>query len=331
MTMPHRPNHRFEEIAALLREKQRFVVISHMRPDADAYGSQLAMTLLLRALGKDVKAWNEDGMVDSLNFLPGAELLSAPPAEPEDFDVAVVLDTGTLKRAGTPLQSVRHADAWVNIDHHVSNERYGDLIYIDSNAPATGEILFEFIHASGFSLTPDIAENLFAAISTDTGSFQYPSTTARTYEIAAELIRAGVDVGELSRRLYDSYPKRRILLMKEMLNELQFDFDDRVVSFALSLETVNRLGSLPEDTEGLINTIRAVDSAVMAAFFEELSGGKIRVSLRSKHASIDVCEICKIFGGGGHALAAGARIVGSLEEVRKNVLEVAGERINKLS
>src|SRR5690606_6970778 len=160
--------------------------------------------------------------------------------------------------------------------------------YIDPMAPAAAQVLFELFRQNDLPLTPAMAENLFVGISTDTGSFQYPNTTARTYEIGAELIRMGIKVGELSQHMYESYPRRRLELLRALLNVLRFTSNDRVASFALSAETAASLGVIPEDNEGLIDHIRAIDGVVVAAFFEELPDGKVRISLRSKDPAIDV-------------------------------------------
>src|SRR5213595_3810476 len=191
-------NSTFAEIGKVLREHQKFAVLSHVRPDGDALGSELALGLSLKQLGKDVRIWNEEGMLEKYSFLPNANLLTKPPAEPEDVDVAIALDTAIQNRLGTALPAVRSAKVWINIDHHPSNPGYGDLVYIDPKSPATGQILFELIKGEKLPVDSAIAENLYVAISTDTGSFQYPNTTARTFEIAAELVRAGVDVGLIS-------------------------------------------------------------------------------------------------------------------------------------
>jgi phosphoesterase RecJ-like protein len=318
---PKQNNTDFAAIAGILKSRQRFVVMSHVRPDGDALGCTLAMALCLKQLGKDVTAWNEDGMLDKFRYLPGGEMVTVPPAAPQSFEVALVLDNAVRNRAGKAIEAVAHADVWINIDHHVTNEYYGDLNYIDANSPATGQILFELFRGQDLPLTYAMADNLFAAISTDTGSFQYPSTTARTYEIAADLIRAGVNVGELSQKMYESHPRRRLELLRALLNVLRFTSNDRVASFALSAETTQKLGVLPEDNEGLIDYIRAIDGVVAAAFFEELGDGRVRISLRSKSPKIDVAKVCGLFGGGGHRLAAGARVAGSLAEVQEKVLQ----------
>jgi phosphoesterase RecJ-like protein len=250
-----------------------------------------------------------------------------PPAEPQSFDVAIVLDTAVKDRVGTCLAGVKHADTWLNIDHHVSNPSFGDLNHIDSTAPATGQILFELFRQGDLPITYEMADCLYVAISTDTGSFQYPSTTARTYEIGAELVKMGAKVGELSQKLYESYPRRRIELLKSLLNALRFTSNDRVASFALTQATSKSVGALPEDNEGLIDYIRAVQGVVVAAFFEELDDNRVRVSLRSKDPRADVCKIAQQFGGGGHTLAAGIRMRGPLDEAQQRVLQAIDESL----
>lgn len=311
----------FEEIGRAFREHQRFVILSHVRPDGDALGSQLALALSLRQLGKDIRVWNEDGMLEKYSFLARAQLLTKPPSGAEDVDVAVALDTAIQNRLGTAFQAVRTAKIWINIDHHPSNPGYGDLVYVDPTAPATGQIIFELIKSERLPFDRAIAENLYVAISTDTGSFQYPNTTARTFEIAAELVRAGVDVGRINQQVYENYPRRRVELLRELLRTMRFEGGGRVASFSLSLKTAAELGVLPEDNEGLIDHLRAIRGVIVAVFFEELPDGKVRVSMRSKSEKTDVCAICQKFGGGGHTLAAGARVRGSLAEVEQKILE----------
>ncbi len=322
---------KFDEIGRAMREHNRFAILSHVRPDGDALGCQIALALSLQQLGKEVRVWNEEGMLEKYSFLPRAELLSKPPAAPEDVDVAIALDTAIQNRLGTALAAVHSAKLWINIDHHLSNPGYGDLVYVDPTAPATGQIIFDLIKNQGFPFNREIAENLFAAISTDTGSFQYPKTTARTFEIAAQLVCTGIDVGRLNQQLYENYPRRRIELLRELLRTMRFESDGRVASFGLSLKTAAALQVLPEDNEGLIDHLRAIRGVIVAVFFEELSDGKVRVSMRSKTEAIDVCVICQKFGGGGHTLAAGARVRGTLAEVEQKVLEEVCDVVNSRS
>src|SRR5207249_6793302 len=303
----------FEQIGKVLREHQHFAILGHVRPDGDALGSQLALALSLEQLGKDVRVWNEDGMLEKYSFLPRAELLTKPSATPAPVDVAIALDTAIQNRLGTALAAVGSATIWINIDHHLSNPGYGDLVIVDVSAPATGEIIFNLIKSQGLPFNHDIAENLYAAISTDTGSFQYPKTSARTFEIAAELVHVGgLDVGKISQQLYENYPRRRLELLRELLRTMRFEFSGQAASFSLTLKTAADLHVLPEDNEGLIDHLRAIRGVIVAVFFEELADGKVRVSLRLKDEAVDVWAVCQKFGGVGHRLAAGARNCGAL-------------------
>ena len=310
----------FAQIGSAFREHQRFAVLGHIRPDGDALGSQLAVTLSLKLLGKEVTTWNEDGLLEKYAFLPGGSQLTRPPSEPQDFDVVIALDTATRNRLGRAADSVRSAKTWMNIDHHQSNPGYGDLVYIDPVAPATGQILFELFADQQLPMNSAIAENLFVAISTDTGSFQYPNTSARTFEIGAQLLLCGVDVGRVSQLLYENYPRRRIELLRELLGTMRFEANGQVASFSLSLNVAHRLGVKAEDTEGLIDHLRAIQGVIVAIFFEELTDERVRVSIRSKRKDVDVAAICQRFGGGGHKLAAGARLRGTLAEVEQKIL-----------
>ena len=320
---------KFAEIGRALREHHKFAVLSHVRPDGDALGSTLALALSLKELGKDVRAWNEEGMLEKYNFLARAELLTEPPITPEDFDVAIALDTAVQNRLGTTTAAVGSAKLWINMDHHPSNPRYGDLVYIDPTAPATAQILFELLTNQKFPITPAIAENLYVAISTDTGSFQYPNTTVRTFEIAAELVRGGVNVGRISQLTYENFPRRRIELLRDLLATMRFGCDGKLAYFSLSQASALALRIIPEDNEGLIDHLRAIHGVVVAIFFEELTDGKVRVSMRSKNEAVDVCAICTQFGGGGHVLAAGARVRGTLPEVEKKIAEQACAAIER--
>lgn len=322
---------KFDQIGEVLRKHQRFVVLSHVRPDGDALGSELALGLSLKKLGKDVRVWNEEGMLEKYSFLPHADLVTKAPADPEDVDVVVALDTAIQNRLGNTVAAIKSAKVWINIDHHPSNPGYGDLVCIDPSAPATGQILFELLKTQNFPIDRDIATNLYVAISTDTGSFQYSNTTARTFEIAAELVRVGVDVGHISQLTYENYPRRRVELLRELLGTMRFDANDRIASFKLSLATAKKLGVLPEDNEGLIDHLRAIHGVIVAIFLEELSDGKVRVSMRSKNEKVNVCAICEKFGGGGHVLAAGARVKGTLAEVEKKILEEVCDVVSRVS
>lgn len=314
-------NNSFSEITAALRDHQSFAVLSHVRPDGDAIGSQLAMGFMLEAMGKKVVYLNEDGLPDNLTFLPGSERIAQPDG-PVEIDVALALDTATKPRLGERvLEAVGGARLWINIDHHISNPGYGDLNYIDGGSPATCEIIYDLIVDQELPFPDETRDSIYVGVSTDTGSFQYPSTTARTYDMAADLVRRGLDVGGINSQTYDNYPYRRLQLMRALLNTLERSADGRLADWQLAMSTRRELEVLPEDSEGLIDTIRAIRGVTAACFFEELEDGRVRVSMRSKDRRIDVCQVAMKFGGGGHALAAGIRMKGPLAEARAAVLE----------
>ena len=308
---------------------RRIIVIGHVRPDGDAIGSQIALASSLHETGKDVLVLNEDGCPSNLSFLPGSSMVAQPAGDSFEADLCIALDTANRERLGAGcLAVVKEVPKLINIDHHISNEGYGDLVYVDDSSPATGQIIFELLQQEGLPLTEVARDCLFVAISTDTGGFRYPATTARTYEIAAELIRFGANCGELSSAVYERYPFRRLELLRELLGVLRMSDDGRVASWALDLEMKKMLSLRPEDSENLTDLIRAVDTVDVAVFFEEITGGMVRVSMRSKRAeAADVCEVCRCFGGGGHALAAGARVEGKLDKVVEQVLNKINESL----
>lgn len=319
----------FDKILSALDGARRIGIASHLRPDADALGSTIACALWLKECGKEVTAWNEEGVLKKFHYLPGHELVSLPPSVPEKFDVFLALDNSVKNRLGTVAEAVAPGAIWINLDHHVSNEYYGDINYVDPTAPATGQILFEFFRHIGAHITPAIATNLFAAISTDTGSFQYQGTDARTFDAGSNLVTAGVDVAVLSRAMYESQPRRRFELLRFALNQAEFHCEDRIATFSLTLADAARLGVLPEDNEGIIDQLRSIEGVRAAIFFEELAEGKVRVSARSKDPELDVCKICQVFKGGGHPMASGARIRGTLGKVKEDFLKVVSDEIRK--
>jgi len=316
------------QISELLRSQNTFLVLTHYRPDGDAVGSQLALVLLLRDLGKTVEAWNDDEVPGKFRFLPHSDLITRPPTEPKDFDVVIAIDTSTWQRVGSTAQRIGKRKHFINIDHHVSNEKFAEINWIVPEAPASGQIAFDLIKRGGFKLTRDMAACLFAAISTDTGSFSYSGTTAESLRTAAELVDTGINVGEICRQVYESYPHARLMLLQKVLAQLQLADQKRIAYTWVTTEMFRESGARREDTEGLIDYARAIEGVVVALLFEELTEpGKFRISLRSKHPKIDVNSIARHFGGGGHREAAGARISGEAHEVERRVLATVSEAL----
>lgn len=303
------------------------VIVSHDRPDGDAIGSSLALGLILEKLGKAVTIANRDPVPESLAFLPGSGKIRRL-TEAGRSGLLVVLDSAGKDRIASDFwELVAGIPVTINLDHHVSNTRFGDLVHVDAEAPATGQLVYELAHHAGWPLDADIGENLLAAISTDTGSFRYPSTTSRTMRIVAEILELGVDVGRVNQQLYESYPLRRVEALQRLLGGMRLEFGGRCASVKLPLSLTRELDLRTGDTEGVIDVIRAIDTVRVAVFFEELPDGKIRVSSRAKDPRHSVGAICAGFGGGGHTLAAGARLAGPLDSAEERFLAAVGEAL----
>ena len=325
-------NTTFFGIGKAIEDHNSFVVVSHVRPDGDAIGSTLALGHALEQLGKSVRYLNNDGCPPSLKFLPGSEKVEiSREVGVLDVEVAFTLDTAAHARIGEEsLEAIKNAKLLINIDHHISNPGYGDLNYIDSKSPATGQIIYELLIALNLPISEISRDSIYVAVSTDTGSFQYPGTSQRTYEIAADLVGQGLDVGEINQLTYDNQPYRKVELMRALLNSLDRSHDGLLVWWNLRMKTKNELGLVDDDTEGMIDFIRSVEGVVVAVFFEDLDGGKVRVSMRSKDSRVNASEICGVFGGGGHSLAAGIRMAGPLEDAREKVLLEIREAIKRV-
>jgi phosphoesterase RecJ-like protein len=310
----------------LIQANERFLVISHMRPDGDAYGSTLGLTLALRGLGKDVIAVNADGLSSIFHFLPGSDTLTvAPEKAPEADRVIIAVDCADQKRLGPAFDGWNRAPE-VNIDHHVSNPGYAALNLVDPVSPATAQVLFEIIEALGWPLTAEIASSLYVGLMTDTGSFRYRQTTARTFAVATRLVGAGADPTALAEGCYQSFRPERMLLLREVLNALHFADAGRIAWFYLTAEMYARSGATPDETEGLIENLQTVRTVEVAFVLEAMPGGLTRASLRSR-GTVDVQRICAEFGGGGHRLAAGLRTKLDIPTLEKRLLELIEKQL----
>ena len=297
-----------------------------MRPDGDAYGSTLALALVLRALGKDVVAVNTDGMAPLFHFLPGSETLSAPSEQAPDLDrVLISVDCADKKRHGNAFDSWKRTPD-VSIDHHPSNPGYAKLNIIEPTLPATAQVLFEIIEALEWPLNPEIAANLYVGLMTDTGCFRYRQTTARSFAVATRLVEAGADPVTLAQGCYQSYRPARLLLLREVLNSLHFSDDGRVGWFYITPQTYEKSGATPDETDGLLEYLQSVEAIEAAFVLEEMPGGMTRASLRSR-GTVDVNRICSEFGGGGHRLAAGLRTKLTIAELEPRLLNLIEKQL----
>lgn len=322
----------FASLADLIRKYDSFVIIAHIHPDGDAIGSTLALGEALKQMGKRVIMMNEDGVPSNLAFLSGVENIILSPAEPVVADVVISVDNGAWKRLGErSLNALSGIKVWGNIDHHRTNEAFGDVRCILPDECATGAVLYYFFKYLDIPITPVMRDALYVAVSTDTGSFQYEMTTASVMELAADLIRLGVNVQDINRRLYQEKPWEKILLMREVLNKMDLSPDGKICTFCLTNEAKARIGCQQEDTEGLIDIPRSVQGVWLAAYLEETNDdGRIRISLRSKTPKISVADLAARFGGGGHAMAAGVRIKGGIDEVHLKILTAMQEEVDRV-
>lgn len=318
----------FPFIIPLLREKESFLMLTHVNPDGDAIGSSLALALALRRLRKKVTLVRVDELPETYRFLPGADLYVPYQQVDGEYDVALFLDCGDLDRVGAARSVVDRAKVKVNIDHHVTNTYYGDYNYIDPLVSSVGEQIYQMLHAAEIALDKDIATNLYVAVATDTGSFRYENTHVDTHMIAAALLMEGVEPGEISNQVYETRSLAAVRLLGAVLATLQVSRDGQVVWLTLTRRTLADTGATDDDTEGLVNYARSVRGVEVGVLFREVEGGEVRVNFRSK-SRVDVSAIASQFGGGGHPRASGATASGTLEEVTDRVLTAVAEALQQ--
>lgn len=292
------------DIIHSIQTSQRFLIASHESPDGDAIGSTLALTLALRKMGKDVVAFNVDGVPANLSFLPGMHSVTTSLAEDETFDVGFLLDAGELKRAGIPMQ--QHCKVLINIDHHPHSD-FGDICYLDTGASATAVLIYRLLDAGNFPLDVEVAKALYVGVLDDTGSFRYSSANREAFELAGILVELGVDPWQIASSLYESFPATRMRLLGLVLNTLDISPCGRYASVSLKQEFLARSGATSEESDGFVNYARAVNGVEIALFIKEQADGVYQVSFRSR-GNIDVGTLARQLGGGGHHNAAGARI-----------------------
>jgi phosphoesterase RecJ-like protein len=316
-----------DRIVEILREHHAFCIVGHVRPDGDCIGSQLGLALALQNQGKHVTVWNHDGIPQKYKFLNSGGLFQKP-RRGLKFDCVIATDCASFERLGSAGECVGDRKIFVNIDHHESNTRYADVNWVSPREPSTGELIFRLLKVARWPITKAMADQLFTAVSTDTGSFQYSNTRPGTFHVGAELVSCGANLARICNEVYQSYPLSRARLLQHVYNTFRLTDDHRIAWFWLRQRDFARTGADSDDTEGLIDHIRAIAPVVVACVFEELEPQLIRLSLRSKNPAVNVSEIAKQFGGGGHPAAAGARIPGSPVAVQRKVLAALKRALN---
>jgi bifunctional oligoribonuclease and PAP phosphatase NrnA len=306
-------------VADAIRSHDRFLLVTHENPDGDALGSILAMKLALDQLGKDsvMYLYGDAPLPTEYSFMPLAELRRLLPDDWRER-VLLALDCANERRIGPEPEPLEGAPLAVDIDHHHDNSRFGGVNLIAPNASSTGEVLRDVFEALGVEITPDIAEALYIALVTDTGRFQYSNTTPKALRLAAELVEAGADVHRVFRGVYETVQFAKLKLLARALERAQiYDGGRLVVSYLLRTDFTD-IGAAEAYSEGIIDFLRAVEGADMAALIREpprSDGPARRVSLRASNDELDVSAIARKSGGGGHRQAAGFSSDSSIEEI----------------
>jgi bifunctional oligoribonuclease and PAP phosphatase NrnA len=313
-----------QQIVDAVRQRQRFVVSSHARPDGDSIGSQLAFAYALQALGKEVTVVNRDAAPPPLMTFPGVPSIELAEQVSGDYDAAVIMECGELTRPGVAGLERYFV---INIDHHPGNTGYGAINWFDESAAACGEMVFDLVQMLGVPLSIEIATHIYLAILTDTGSFHYSSISPRTFDICRQLLEAGVDPVGVARSVYDSNNMGRLKLFGAVLSAMQIDPSGRIAIVYLDHDMARAAGGTYEDTEGLINLPLTVKEIQSVVFFKQTEGDDYRVSMRSK-GEIDIGSVAKEFGGGGHKNAAGCSVTGPIDKLQKMFLEKIEQAID---
>ncbi len=328
-----------DRTAEHLRNSHSVLLASHTSPDGDAIGSLIAMGLCLKALGKDATLYNQSPIPTVYRYLPSVSGIQNRVEDPERFETAVILDCGDLDRVGDLAGAIGRIPDVVNIDHHVTNTRFGRFRLIDPTACATAEIVYRLIRRMEIPMVRAIATAIYTGIFTDTGSFRFSNTNRAAFSICEEMVSAGVDPYEVARHVYGTYSLGRIKLLNRALDSLEISDNGKLSLMTLTREMFEETGTRSEDGDGLINYARFIEDVRIAVLIREYTNGeaasggavtgrgvnRFHVSLRSD-GSVDVGAIAAMFGGGGHRNAAGFNIVTGIGELKSGIFNLA-ERV----
>lgn len=308
-----------ENIINILRGRKRVVILPHILPDGDTLGSSLALRIALLTLGSDVKVILDDEIPSNLNFLITHNSIMSTEAFlslNDKPDLVITVDSSDMGRLGERSKFLDLSEDTLNIDHHRTNTYYCKYNLVDPEASSCGEIIYEIIRAMNMKLTKDMAENLYVSLSTDTGSFKYNNTKAKTLRIAAELIEAGIDKTRIVTELYQNNPYNKVRLLSDALNSLEIHYDGRLSIMSIPLHIFEKNKISTSESDGIVEYGRDIEGVEVAILLKELSPNEIKVGLRSK-CDFDVSSIAKSFGGGGHKNASGCTIFDAIEGAKK--------------
>lgn len=291
----------------LVNKSKSIAVIAHVNPDGDSIGAILGLGLALKKVNSNIDIMMSDDFPGKFMYLPGVHHIVVPKAEIKDYDLVFVLDCGDANRLGDNKPILKKSTI-VNIDHHVSNDSFGDINIVDVKASSTCEIVYRVIKEGlSIEIDKDIATCLYTGIVSDTGSFKYDNTSPYTLRVSAELMELGIDTAGVSLQLYHSNSLNSVRFLAAVLKEMEIFLDGRVAFITMNLEDISAYNVQQEDMEGLINYCRDIEGVEVAVSLRELEGNSTKASFRGK-TYFDVNQLASIFGGGGHKKASGATI-----------------------
>ncbi len=316
-----------KQVMQAIRRHRRFAVSSHVNPEGDALGSALALASLLKRLGKQAVVATDGGIPKAFEFFPRVARVIGRPSQVRMPEVAMTVDVPVLARLGSMSGVFEKAPLSVNIDHHVSNQLFGDINWVDPKAAAVGEMIYRLYEAFGLQPTRDEALCMYVSIVTDTGSFRYMSTTPEVHRIASNLISLGVSPLKVGQDIYECHSPSDLRFLGKVLTSLRSTPDGKITWVEVPHPLLKRCRPGPEIVDELVNFPRSVRTAEVSFVLRDQShDGKIRVSFRSK-GKVDVNKIARSFGGGGHRAASGCTIDGTLAQVRQKVLKAARQAV----
>lgn len=313
------------KIAGVLKEAEKVTIVSHVDPDGDAIGSQLALARVLEKEGKEVTCYNVSEIPEYLLFLADVKKVQLYKGQDLSDQILVFVDCADKKRTGIEINGKYS----INIDHHVSNDLFADYNLIVTQAASTGEIIYHLIKTMGLEVDKESATALYTAVSTDTGSFMYANTSADSHRIAADLIEAGADTGALRENFFEGVTLRRFQLTRYAYQEVKFDCDNKLAWVKIPYSITKELAAKEEDTEGVVGHLRNIKDVEVALLLKEREDGKIKGSLRAKNL-VDVSKIARIFGGGGHRRASGFEIEDSLDQAEEKLIKAIKEDLKNV-
>jgi phosphoesterase RecJ-like protein len=318
----------FDRLNAFIDAFDAFLVTSHVDPDGDALGSALGLAHALRLMGKDATVALDSPVPANLRFLPGADAVVRPDGAGRRFRAAWVLDCSSLDRAGSVAERCLAPGARVaNVDHHVGNDGFGDVRLVNTEASATAELVCELLEAYGSPIPPETAECLYAGIVSDTGGFRFQNTSARALRLAARLVERGARAAGVAEELWMRRSPGNLRILGLALSSLEERSGGRVGALTITREMFERARALPEDADGIVQFAKSLEGTRVGVLIQEVGPDEIRASLRSD-GSVDVNVVAGRFGGGGHRNAAGLRVRGPLEQVRRELLEAIEQAMN---